>query len=106
MKLYSVSDPAEVVKRGRFLLNTLILPSTRDDKKYMVIRDKWSPSMDYIHFGDMNDVDYLKHKDENKKMEYRSKYEGGKILSPEWLEYHMLYDSENELNFLFAELNW
>jgi hypothetical protein len=68
--LTDFSTPSIVYKQAKhyFGPNVEIKPSTRKDKKYMLLNphtDKW------IHFGAQGMEDYTKHKDERRRDAFR-----------------------------------
>ena len=74
-----------------------IYPSTRKHKKYMLV----NPEGIKIHFGDSRYEDYLDHKDEKRRENYRRRHRGittskGKRaiyskFSPAYLSYNLLW---------------
>ena len=68
-----------------------IKPSTRKDKKYMLLNpqtDKW------VHFGQMGYQDYTKHKDEKRRDAFRRrnhKWKDTDPYTPSYLSYWLLW---------------
>ena len=54
-----VSDIKKVNKLSRIIYKKTVEPSTRKNKKYMIMNDDHK----YIHFGDLRYEDYTKHQD-------------------------------------------
>ena len=54
-----VSDIKKVNQLSRMIYNKNVEPSTRKNKKYMIMNDDHN----YIHFGDLRYEDYTKHQD-------------------------------------------
>jgi len=54
--------------------NAKLLPSTRKDKKFMIIK----PDGTKVHFGQMGYDDYTKHKDKERQKSYLNR--SGKII--------------------------
>ena len=54
-----VSDIKKVNKLSRMIYKKTVEPSTRKNKKYMIMNDDHN----YIHFGDLRYEDYTKHQD-------------------------------------------
>jgi len=85
-------------KNTRRIYNQKLFISTRKDKKYMIL----NPITDkYIHFGNINYDDYLKHLDENRRENYLKRSAGIKgrwindEYSPNNLSRRILWNSEN-----------
>ena len=67
-----------------------VFPSTRKDKKYMIINSQGNK----IHFGQSGYADYTGHKDENRRRLFRqrnNKWKDAKKGTPSWLSYHLLW---------------
>ena len=58
-----VSDIEKVNKLSRLIYNRSVEPSTRKNKKYMILND----DNKYIHFGDSRYEDFTKHQDEERR---------------------------------------
>ncbi len=61
-----VSDIKKVNKLSRLIYNRSVEPSTRKNKKYMILND----DNKYIHFGDSRFSDFTKHQDEKHRQRY------------------------------------
>ena len=61
-----VSDINKVNKLSRIMYERPVEPSTRKNKKYMIMND----DNKYIHFGDLRYEDYTKHQDEERRKRY------------------------------------
>ena len=57
-----VSDINKVNKLSRIIYKKTVEPSTRKNKKYMILND----NNKYIHFGDSRYQDFTKHQDLNR----------------------------------------
>jgi hypothetical protein len=64
-----VSDIKKVNKLSRMIYNKNVEPSTRKNKKYMIMNDDHN----YIHFGDLRYEDYTKHQDLKRLNNYLSR---------------------------------
>ncbi len=64
-----VSDIKRVNKLSRMIYKKNIEPSTRKNKKYMIMNDDHK----YIHFGDSRYADYTKHQDLKRLNNYLSR---------------------------------
>ena len=64
-----VSDIKKVNQLGRMIYNKNVEPSTRKNKKYMIMNDDHK----YIHFGDLRYEDYTKHQDKDRLKNYLSR---------------------------------
>ena len=64
-----VSDIKKVNKLSRMIYNKNVEPSTRKNKKYMIMNDDHK----YIHFGDSRYEDYTKHQDKDRLKNYLSR---------------------------------
>ena len=60
------SDIKKVNKLSRLIYKKSVEPSTRKNKKYMILND----DIKYIHFGDSRYEDYTKHQDEERRKRY------------------------------------
>lgn len=84
-------------KNARRLYNQKLFISTRKDKKYMILNPITNK---YIHFGNINYEDFLKHLDENRRENYLKRSFGIKgnkddDYSPNNLSRRILWNSEN-----------
>jgi hypothetical protein len=61
-----VSDIKKVNRLSKFIYNKSVEPSTRKNKKYMILND----DNKYIHFGDSRYQDFTKHQDEERRKRY------------------------------------
>ena len=64
-----VTDIKKVNKLSKLIYNKSVEPSTRKNKKYMIMND----DNKYIHFGDSRFEDYTKHQDEERRKRYLSR---------------------------------
>ena len=64
-----VSDIKKVNKLSRMIYEKTVEPSTRKNKKYMIMNDDHN----YIHFGDLRYEDYTKHQDLKRLNNYLSR---------------------------------
>ena len=64
-----VSDIKKVNKLSRMIYKKTVEPSTRKNKKYMIMNDDHK----YIHFGDLRYEDYTKHQDKDRLKNYLSR---------------------------------
>ena len=64
-----VSDIKKVNKLSRMIYEKTVEPSTRKNKKYMIMNDDHK----YIHFGDLRYEDYTKHQDLERLNNYLSR---------------------------------
>ena len=64
-----VSDINKVNKLSRMIYKKNVEPSTRKNKKYMIMNDDHK----YIHFGDSRYEDFTKHQDLNRLKNYLSR---------------------------------
>jgi hypothetical protein len=88
-RLFEVSDPQEVNRKGMVLRLNEIHPSSRKDKKFMVFDGRTM-----IHFGDPKYSDFTKHKDERIRARFRlrnHRWREAQHYSPAWLSYHLLW---------------
>ena len=67
--MYKVSDINKVNKLSRMIYEKTVEPSTRKNKKYMIMNDDHK----YIHFGDLRYEDFTKHQDLNRLKNYLSR---------------------------------
>jgi len=61
-----VSDIKKVNRLSKLIYNKSVEPSTRKNKKYMILNDDDK----YIHFGDSRYQDYTKHNDLERRKRY------------------------------------
>ena len=64
-----VSDIKKVNKLSRMIYEKTVEPSTRKNKKYMIMND----DNKYIHFGDSRYQDFTKHQDLERLKSYLSR---------------------------------
>jgi hypothetical protein len=64
-----VSDINKVNKLSRIIYKKTVEPSTRKNKKYMILND----NNKYVHFGDSRYEDFTKHQDLNRLKNYLSR---------------------------------
>ena len=64
-----VSDIKKVKKLSKMIYEKTVEPSTRKNKKYMIMNDKNK----LVHFGDLRYEDYTKHHDEDRLNRYISR---------------------------------
>ena len=64
-----VSDIKKVNKLSKMIYEKTVEPSTRKNKKYMIMNDKNK----LVHFGDLRYEDYTKHHDEERLKNYLSR---------------------------------
>ena len=64
-----VSDIKKVNKLSKMIYEKTVEPSTRKNKKYMIMNDKNK----LVHFGDLRYEDYTKHHDEDRLNRYLSR---------------------------------
>ncbi len=64
-----VSDINKVNKLSRIIYKKTVEPSTRKNKKYMILND----NNKYVHFGDSRYEDFTKHQDLNRLNNYLSR---------------------------------
>ena len=64
-----VSDINKVNKLSRIIYNKTVEPSTRKNKKYMILND----NNKYVHFGDSRYEDFTKQQDLNRLNNYLSR---------------------------------
>ena len=61
-----VSDIKKVNKLSKMIYEKTVEPSTRKNKKYMIMND----NNKLVHFGDLRYQDYTKHQDEERRKRY------------------------------------
>jgi hypothetical protein len=64
-----VSDIKKVNKLSKMIYEKTVQPSTRKNKKYMIMNDKNK----LVHFGDLRYEDYTKHHDGDRLNRYLSR---------------------------------
>jgi hypothetical protein len=90
LEILKYSNPSIVQQQANKYLGEKIYISTRKDKKYMVK----NPEGKWIHFGQFGYEDYTKHKDENRRDNFRrrnAKWSKAEKYSPSWLSYWILW---------------
>lgn len=90
IEILKYSNPSIVQQQANKYLGEKIYISTRKDKKYMVK----NPEGKWIHFGQFGYEDYTKHKDENRRDNFRrrnAKWSKAEKYSPSWLSYWLLW---------------
>ena len=93
------SDIKKVNRLSKLIYNKSVEPSTRKNKKYMILNDENK----YIHFGDSRYTDYTVHNDLERRKRYLSR--ASKIrgewkkdkYSPNNLSQNLLWDKENKI---------
>ena len=94
-----VSDMKKVNKLSKMIYKKSVVPSTRKNKKYMILND----DNKYIHFGDSRYVDFTKHNDFGRRKRYldrATKIKGNwkkDKYSPNLLSQNLLWDKDNYL---------
>jgi hypothetical protein len=94
-----VSDIKKVNKLSKMIYKKSVVPSTRKNKKYMILNDDDK----YIHFGDSRFEDFTKHNDLERKKRYldrATKIKGNwkkDKYSPNLLSQNILWDKGNYL---------
>lgn len=91
--LTDYSTPEIVYKKARHIFGSdvEIKPSTRKDKKYMLLNpetNKW------VHFGQYGMEDYTKHKNNDRMMKFRTRnnrWANANEYSPAFLSYWLLW---------------
>jgi len=90
-ELLKVSDPKEVDKRAMKIFNKEVYLSTRKNKKYMIKDD----NNRFQHFGDIRFSDFTKHKDEERRNNFKNRNKrwanNENKFSPAFLSYHLLW---------------
>ena len=64
-----VSDIKKVNKLSKIIYEKPVEPSTRKNKKYMIMKD----DNKYVHFGDLRYEDFTKHQDKERLKNYLSR---------------------------------
>ena len=90
--LEDYSNPKLVYKKARDMFgpDVIIQPSTRNSKKYMILK----PNGRWAHFGQYGMEDYTKHKDLSRREAFRKrnrKWAYSSILSPAFLSFWLLW---------------
>ena len=94
-----VSDIKKVNKLSRMIYKKSVEPSTRKNKKYMILND----DNKYVHFGDSRYMDFTKHNDEERRKRYldrATKIKGNwkkDKYSPNNLAINLLWNNERTI---------
>ena len=94
-----VSDIRKVNKLSRMIYNKNVEPSTRKNKKYMIMND----DNKYVHFGDSRYEDFTKHQDKERLKRYldrATKIKGNwrkDKYSPNNLAINLLWNNERTI---------
>lgn len=93
MSIEIYSNPQTVFKKAKQLLgnDVIIELSNRKDKKYRILNPYTNK---YINFGQMGYEDYTKHKDKNRRNNFRirnNKWANYPIYTPAFLSYWLLW---------------
>lgn len=94
-----VSDIKKVNKLSRMIYNKNVEPSTRKNKKYMIMND----DNRYVHFGDSRYEDFTKHQDKERLKRYldrATKIKGNwkkDKYSPNNLAINLLWNNERTI---------
>ena len=94
-----VSDIQKVNKLSNIIYKKSVAPSTRKNKKYMILND----DNKYIHFGDSRYQDFTKHNYLERRKRYldrATKIKGNwknDKYSPNLLSQNLLWDKDNYL---------
>ena len=91
--IYNYSNPKEVYKKAKKILGKDVefKISNRKDKKYAILNpetNKW------VHFGQMGYQDFTKHKDIERKEDFKKRNHKWSIryeYSPAYLSYYLLW---------------
>lgn len=91
--LTDFSDPVIVYKKARSIFgpNVCLKPSTRKNKKYMLLNpetDKW------VHFGYYGMQDYTRHKNKDRRDRFKTRnkrWADSYPYSPSFLSYWLLW---------------
>ena len=92
-----VSDIKKVNKLSKMIYEKTVEPSTRKNKKYMIMND----DNKLVHFGDLRYQDYTKHQDEERRKRYigrATKIKGNwksDKYSPNNLAINLLWNNSN-----------
>ena len=76
----------------KLLKNNTLQISSRKNKKYMILNPE---TQKYVHFGEMGFEDYTKHKDKDRRDQFKArnhKWRLNKIYSPSFLSYFLLWN--------------
>ena len=94
-----VSDIKKVNKLSKIIYERPVEPSTRKNKKYMIMNDDHN----YIHFGDLRYEDYTKHQDKERLKRYlnratkiKGKWKDNKY-SPNNLSINLLWNKDRTI---------
>lgn len=90
MPLSDYSDIKEVQRLATKYKIGKVFISTRKQKKYMV----QAPLGSMVHFGQMGMEDYTKHKDKERRRQFRlrnSAWKEAPRYTPAWLSYYLLW---------------
>lgn len=77
------------VQRQADKYNLKVLPSSRKNKKYMIIHENKK-----VHFGDTNYEDFTGHHDIERRNQFRKRnahWKDAKKYTPAWLSYYLLW---------------
>lgn len=94
-----VSDIKKVNKLSRMIYKKTVEPSTRKNKKYMIMNDENK----YVHFGDSRYEDFTKHQDKERLKRYldrATKIKGNwrkDKYSPNNLSINLLWNNERTI---------
>ena len=94
-----VSDIKKVNKLSRIIYKKTVEPSTRKNKKYMIMNDENK----LVHFGDSRYEDFTKHQDKERLKKYLSratKIKGNwkkDKFSPNNLSIHLLWNNSKTI---------
>ena len=75
----------------KLLKNNTLQISSRKNKKYMILNPE---TQKYVHFGEMGFEDYTKHKDKDRRDQFKArnhKWKFSKIYTPSFLSYFLLW---------------
>jgi hypothetical protein len=89
-ELSKYSDFRKVNKKAKQMKLNLVYPSTRRDKKYMILND----NNKFIHFGQMGYSDFTKTNDLKKRDNFRKrnwKWADAEPYTPSSLSYYLLW---------------
>lgn len=85
------TNPAIVQRLANKFKLGEVLPSTRKDKKYMVL----APTGKYIHFGAKGYKDYTSHRNPARLANFQkrnARWKNAPTYTPAWLAYHLLWN--------------
>jgi hypothetical protein len=89
IELKKISNP-DIVFKHAMDLGYKIDISSRKDKKYMILR----PDGKLVHFGQMGYMDWTKHQDEKRRMNFLKRnwrWASANKYSPAYLSYYLLW---------------